>query len=264
MTKRLVLLLLILALGWAGGARADWKELRIATEGSYPPFSMIGSDGKLSGFDVEIGNALCTELKLRCTWVKQEWEAMIPSLIARKYDAILASMSITEERKTRIAFTNKYYASPLALVTRKNHRLGQGLAGLKGRKVGVTRATVADFFASKRWSAQGVEVVRYGKQDEVLVDLAAGRIDAVLTDYWQAYGDLLGGSRGSEYALVGPRIAGETPEERAIIGDGIGIGVRKADQDLKRLLDTGIARIRASGVYQAISKKYFGEDIYGQ
>jgi lysine-arginine-ornithine-binding protein len=258
-----ILMLTLLALALAGPASAQGPELRLATEAGYPPFSMLGGDGKLAGFDVEIGNALCTELKLRCVWVKQEWEGMIPALLARKYDAIVASMSITEERKAKIAFTGKYYASPLALVARKNHRLAQDMGALKGKKIGVARGTVSDFFASRRWAGKGVEVVRYGKQDEAQVDLAAGRVDAVLTDYWQAWSELLGPKLGGEHALVGPKITGVTPEERAIIGEGIGIGLRKSDQDLRRQLDGGIARIRANGVYQAISKKYFGEDIFG-
>ena len=97
--------------------------MRLATEGGYPPFSDTRADGKLEGLDVDIGNALCVELQLRCSWVKVEWEAMIPALIAHKFDAIVASMSITEERKARVDFTDKYYASPLALVARKGSRL---------------------------------------------------------------------------------------------------------------------------------------------
>lgn len=254
----------LMALFLYGPAQAaDWKDLRLGTEGSYPPFSQVGNDGKLSGFDIEIGNALCAELKVRCVWAKQEWEGMIPALLARKFDAIVASMSITEERKAKIAFTGKYYASPLALVARKNHRLTQDLASLKGKKIGVARGTVADRYASARWGGQGVEIVRYSKQDEAQVDLLAGRVDAVLSDYWQAWAELLGAKLGAEHALIGPKIMGANAQERGIIGDGIGIGVRKGDEDLRRLLDGGIQKIRANGVYQAISKKYFGEDIYG-
>lgn len=251
---------------WALGTASakEWKVLRLATEGGYPPFSETRPDGTLHGLDVDIGNAICAEVQIKCTWVKHQWAAMIPALLAHKFDAIVASMSITEERKARVDFTDKYYASPLALVARKGTAIKPDLATLKGKTVGVDRATVADYFATRFWEGHGVEIIRYTRQDECYIDLIAGRIHATLTDYWQAWGGFLSRPDREQFAVAGEKIYGRTAEERAIIGEGIGIAVRKRDQDLKRLLNRGLAAIRANGTYQRIVSKYFTEDIYGE
>ena len=108
------LLLAALTLVAQGALAKDWDSIRFATEGAYPPFNMVDTQGEVQGFEVDISNALCEQMKARCTWVKQEWDGMIPALLSRKFDAIAASMSITEERKKRVAFSNKFHATPLA------------------------------------------------------------------------------------------------------------------------------------------------------
>ncbi len=242
----------------------EWKEIRMATEGAYPPFNEVGPDGAVRGLDVDIGNALCAELKVKCTWVKQEWDGMIPALVARKFDAILASMSITEERKQKVDFTNKYYASPLALIAKSGSPLKPTVESLKGKKVGVQRGTVSDNYATKFWDGKGVTVVRYAKQDEAYLDLGSGRMDAAFADFWEAQGGFLAKPEGKGYAAAGEKVYGKTPEERAVVGEGIGIAVRKQDKDLKEQLNKALAAIRANGTYEKIAKKYFQEDIYGQ
>jgi histidine transport system substrate-binding protein len=242
----------------------EWKEIRMATEGAYPPFNEVGPDGAVRGLDVDIGNALCAELKVKCTWVKQEWDGMIPALVARKFDAILASMSITEERKQKVDFTNKYYASPLALIAKSGSPLKPTVESLKGKKVGVQRGTVSDNYATKFWDGKGVTVVRYAKQDEAYLDLGSGRMDAAFADFWEAQGGFLAKPEGKGYAAAGEKVYGKTPEERAVVGEGIGIAVRKQDKDLKEQLNKALAAIRANGTYDKIAKKYFQEDIYGQ
>ncbi len=127
----------------AGPAIAkDWKEVRIGTEGEYPPFNTLTSDGKLEGFDIDIAKALCAEMKVTCTFVTQDWEGMIPALQADKYDAIIASMSITDERKQEVAFTNKYYNTPPALVVPKDSDLSEATAeSLPGKTIGAQPST---------------------------------------------------------------------------------------------------------------------------
>lgn len=257
-------LLALLALAGTADVRGEGDELRLATEGGYPPFSVTAPDGSLRGLDIDIGNAICAEMKLRCVWVKVEWERMIPALISNKVDAIVASMTITTERKTKVAFTSRYYATPLALVGRSKESLGPEPASLKGRKVGLERGTVADNFATRFWEGEGVEIIRYSLQDEAYVDLVAGRLDGVLTDYWQAHGGFLHGPEGRDFAVRGAKIHGRSAEEREVIGEGAGIAVRKGDQALRRTLDQGLAAIRANGVYDGIVRRYFAEDIYGQ
>ena len=151
--KKMLLLSALLALSAAGVSAKDWTEIRMASEGAYPPFNEIGANGALKGFDIDIGNALCAEMKAKCTWVKQEWDGMIPALMARKFDAIVASMSITEERKAKVDFTNKYYASPVVLIAKNGLPLRPELASLKGKKVAVQRGTGSE--TSAKTSSSG-------------------------------------------------------------------------------------------------------------
>ena len=260
--QRLASLLCAFLVAASAGAASD-KELRLANEGGYPPFSDTAPDGSLYGLDVDIGNAICAEMQLKCIWIKVAWEAMIPSLISNKVDAIVASMTITEERRRKVDFTSKYYATPLALVARAGDTIRPEPNALVGRKVGLERGTVADDYASRFWRGKGSEIIRYRVQDEAYLDLKAGRLDAVLTDYWQAVGGFLNRPEGRGHAIAGGRILGRTAAERKAIGEGVGIAVRKNDQALQKVLNDGIARIRANGTYDRIVRKYFSEDIYG-
>jgi histidine transport system substrate-binding protein len=262
--KKAVLLAALLALASVGVSAKEWKEIRLSSEGAYPPFNELAPDGSLKGFDIDIGNALCAEMKAKCSWVKQEWDGMIPALNSRKFDAIVASMSVTEERKAKVDFTNKYYASPLALIAKNGSPLKPELATLKGKKVAVQRGTVSDNFATKFWEGKGPEIVRYAKQDEAYLDLKSGRMDAAFADYWEAYGGFLTKDEGKGYGVVGEHVYGKTKEEMAVVGDGIGIAIRKKDTDLKAQLNKALAAIRANGKYDEIRKKYFPMDIYGK
>lgn len=262
--QKLAATVLAMALLSFGAHAKEWTEIRLASEGAYPPFNTIGADGSLGGFDIDIGNALCAEMKAKCTWVKQEWDGMIPALNARKFDAIIASMSITEERRKQVDFSDKYYATPLGLVAKKGSPLTPTTESLKGKKVGVQRGTVADNFSSKFWASKGVNVIRYAKQDESYLDLTAGRLDAVLADALEADGGFLSKPEGGAYAFMGDRMFGNTAEEKAVIGEGVGVAVRKKDSDLKAQFNKALAAIRASGTYDTLRTKYFAYDIYGQ
>lgn len=189
---------------------------------------------------------------------------MIPGLVTRKFDVIMASMTITDERKAKVDFTNKYYSSPLALIAKENSPITPDELGtLKGKKIGVQRGTVGDNFATKFWGDKGVEVVRYAKMEEVYMDVKSGRLDASLCDYWETYGSFLTTPEGKGYSYVGGLMYGKTVEEKSIVGEGIGIAVRKKDQDLKEALNSALAAVRANGKYDQIRKKYFPVDIYG-
>lgn len=261
--KKYALLCAVLALTAGSAVAKDWNEVRLASEGAYPPFNVTAADGSLRGFDIDVGNALCEEMKAKCTWVKQDWDGMIPALISRKFDAIVASMSITDERKAKVDFTNKYYASPLALIAKKGSPLRPDIASLKGKKIGVQRGTVSDNFATKYWEGKGPEIVRYAKQDEAYLDLNSGRMDAVFADYLEAYGGFLTKPEGAGYDVAGEQVFGKTAEEKGVVGEGIGIAVRKKNKDLTEKLNTALAAIRANGKYDEIRKKYFPMDIYG-
>ncbi|MET0210947.1 MAG: transporter substrate-binding domain-containing protein, partial [Burkholderiaceae bacterium] len=147
---------------------ADARKLRIAVEGAYPPFSEVGPDGKIKGFDIDIANALCAQIKAECTLVQLDFDGMIPALQSRKVDAIVASMSITEERKKQVAFTDKYYNTPQRFVTKAGSGLVVTPAGLKGKKIGVQRTTTHDRYVTETYKQS--QIVRYAKQDELYLD----------------------------------------------------------------------------------------------
>lgn len=261
MHRRLLTLALPALLALAattGHAQApDWKKIRIGVEGAYPPFSEVGPDGKLKGFDIDIALALCAEMKAECTLVPQEWDGIIPALQSRKFDAIVASMAITEERLKVVNFTNKYYNTPSRLVAKAGAALEASAAGLKGKRIGVQRSTIQDRFATATFT--GSEIVRYAKADEVYLDLAAGRVDVLFGDTLAVDGGFLKKPQGKGFAFFGPSY-----DDPKFFGTGSGIAVRKADTALQAKFNAAIPAIRANGVYKKINDKYFDFDVYGK
>jgi arginine/ornithine transport system substrate-binding protein len=251
------LLLTLLAAAFAPLARAQaGKKIRIAVEGAYPPFSELGPDGRITGFDVDIALALCAQMGADCQLVQQNWDGMIPGLNARKFDAVLSSMSITDERKKSVNFTNRYYSTPARLVARAGTALQPTPEGMKGKRIGVQRSTSHDRFATAYFTQS--EVVRYAGQDEVFLDLAAGRLDACLCDSVAADFGFLRRPAGKGFAFVGPLFT-----DSAFFGYGAGIAVRKADTELQARFNAAIAAIRANGTYKKVQDKYFAFDVYG-
>jgi arginine/ornithine transport system substrate-binding protein len=238
---------------------ADEKPLKIGIEAAYPPFASKAPDGSIVGFDYDIGNALCAEMKVKCTWVEQEFDGLIPALKVRKIDAILSSMSITEDRKKSVDFTGKYYATPARLVMKSGTQVGDAMGELKGKKIGVQRGTIHDRYATDVLKPLGVEVMPYGSQNEIYLDVAAGRLDGTLADATLLQDGFLKTDAGKGYAFVGP-----TVNDPKYFGDGIGIAVRKGDKANLERINTAIQGIRANGEYKKIQDKYFDFDIYGQ
>lgn len=260
MQRRHLALLALSAVVATTGASAqapDWKKIRIGVEGAYPPFSEIGPDGKIKGFDIDIANALCADLKAQCVLVQQEFDGLIPALQARKFDAIIASMTITEERKRSVAFTDKYYNTPSRLVARKGSTLVPTPAGMKGKRIGVQRSTTHDRFATDFFKDS--EIVRYTGQDQVYLDLAAGRIDAAQEDSVAADNGFLKRPAGKDFGFIGPEFS-----DPKYFGIGEGVAVRKGDAELLAKLNQAIKDIRANGTYQKIEKQYFDFDVYGK
>ena len=235
---------------------ADPAKLRIGVEGAYPPFSEVGPDGKLKGFDIDIADALCAQMKAECTLIQQDFDGMIPALQARKFDAIIASMSITPERLKSVNFSDKYYQTPARLVTKSGSTLQVTPEGLKGKRIGVQRSTIHDRYATEK--LKPAEIVRYTKQDEVFLDLAAGRIDAALLDSVAADVGFLKTPAGKGYGFIGPVYTDPT-----YFGTGAGVALRKSDKALQTRFNDAIKAIRADGTYQKIEKKYFEFDVYG-
>ncbi len=241
----------------AGAAAADMKKVTLGTEGAYPPFNWIDENGDLQGFDIEIGNALCAAAKLDCTWEVQDWDGIIPGLLAKKYDAIVASMSITEERKQKVDFTGKYYTTPAKFVRMKGSGIEITDEGLDGLAVGVQRATIHENFLRDNYG-DIVTIKAYATQDEANLDFVAGRVDLLLADSMALQGGFLDTPDGADAEFVGPDFT-----DPQWFGDGAGIAVRKGEGELLAALNGAIAAIRADGTYEAINDKYFDFDVYG-
>ncbi|HEX2525802.1 MAG TPA: ABC transporter substrate-binding protein [Geminicoccus sp.] len=260
-TRRFTLGAIALTAALVAGNVADakeWKTIRFGTEGAYAPFNYVTPEGELAGFDVDIANALCVELNVECELVQQDWDGMIPALMANKYDAIIASMSITDERKQRIDFTDKYYNTPTRLVAKKGSGIDGTPESLSGKKIGVQRETVQDRYATEVFEPAGAEIVRYGTGDEANLDLVAGRVDVRLEDSVVLSENFLKKDEGTDFEFIGPPFS-----DPKWFGYGAGIGVRKGETDLVELLNKGITALRANGKYDEIQKKYFDFDVYG-
>ncbi|ART81023.1 ABC transporter substrate-binding protein [Oceanisphaera avium] len=236
----------------------EWKTVRFGIEGAYPPFSWTDEQGQLQGFDVDIANALCEQMQVQCELVAQDWDGIIPALLARKYDAIIAAMSITEQRQRTVDFTQPYALVPNKFVAKKGTTLELSEAGLKGKRVGVQIATTHDKYLSENFG-KSVALVRYGTADEAYLDLKAGRVDYVFLDATAIEEGLLNKEGGDKFEFVGPSIT-----EEKWFGEGFGIAVRKQDQDLKAKLNSAIQALRENGHYEAINNKYFEYDVYGK
>ena len=242
----------------AGAVQAqDWKTVRFGIEGAYPPFSWTDESGQLQGFDVDMANALCEQMQVQCQLVAQDWDGIIPALLARKYDAIIAAMSITEERKRTVDFTGKYALVPNKFAARKGTELELSQEGLAGKRIGVQIATTHDKYLTDNYG-KDVALVRYGTADEAYLDLKAGRIDYVFLDATAIEEGLLNKEGGDAFEFVGPSVTDEQ-----WFGEGFGIAVRKQDQKLKEMLNKAILELRENGKYQEINSKYFEYDVYG-
>ncbi len=249
MKLKLTLVTVLFSLFFLGAAQAE--KIRIATEGAYPPFNMKNTKGELIGFDVDIAKALCEQMKAECEIVGQDWDGIIPGLLAKKYDAIIASMSITEERQKKVSFTDPYYSNYLRFIAKKNSGLDVSKSGLKGKILGAQRATISAQHLEDNFR-KSADVKVYDTQEAAFLDLKAGRLDAVLVDAYPGY-DWLTKSENSGYDHVGDTID---------INDKIGIAIRKGDKALADKFNKALQEILASGAYKRINGHYFPFSIY--
>ncbi len=252
---------------------ANADNIKIGTEGAYPPWNSKDAAGNLIGFEVELANELCKIMKHNCTIVEQDWDGMIPALVSRKFDAIMAGMSITDERKKTINFSQGYADEVASLAVMKGSK-NAGLKTLsainlsdisaeeqatldtltkafKGKTIGVQTATIHQNFLDSGLMGK-VKVRTYKTQDEVNLDLVAGRIDAALaaavafTDYAE--------KSGKEVVLTGPTFAGGD------FGNGVGVGIRKGDSELINDFNAAIDKARDDGIISRLAIKHFGFD----
>jgi lysine-arginine-ornithine-binding protein len=231
----------------AGGAQAE--TLRIGTEGAYKPFNFISEGGELQGFDIDIARALCDEMKVECTFVAQDWDGIIPGLQAGRYDAIVASMSITPDREEVVLFTDPYYRSPAAFMVQKESGLTDiSPQGLAGKTIGAQAATTHARYLQDKYP--GIDLKLYRTLDDAVLDLESGRVDAVMGDKLPLYDWAQDEAKG--FVFVGEDIT-----DVAYFGPGIGIALRKEDAALRDRINAALKAIVADGRYEAINARYF-------
>lgn len=225
------------------------RDLRIATEGTYSPWSFVDSNGKLTGWDVDIANALCEEMKVKCEIIAQDWDGIIPGLNAKKYDLIVASMGVTEKRKQQVAFTKKYKNTSSQFVVEKGKITDTSPEALKGKRIGVQRGSIQDEFLTANY--RDSEIVRYDKTIDPEMDLIAGRIDLLLANRVTSLLGFLIRPEAANFGFVGKEYTG------GVLGDGNAIALRKDDTELLEKVNSAIDAIMSNGTYDKITAKYF-------
>ena len=279
--KRLAMAALSLAIlpTLAHAQDGKWSTIRIATEGAYVPWNFTGAGGKLEGYEIDLANDLCTRMKAKCEIIGQDFDGLIPALNAKKFDAIMAGVSITEKRLQSIDFSRSYAGVDNGILVAKDSDLQKALgpnvrlnldaqqadaekavaavrAALKGKSIGVQGSTTHAGFA-ERYFGKDVDVREYKTAEQHDLDLLTGRIDAVLADATALQGTL-GKPEFKDYTIAGPNFSG------GVLGKGVGTGIRKEDKDLKALFDTAINAAIADGTIKRLSEKWFKVDVTPQ
>lgn len=230
--------------------------IRFATEAAYPPFNERASDGSIIGWEIDLGMAMCAKMERKCEFVAQDWDGMIPGLLSNRFDGIFASMAITPERQKKINFTNKYYKTPGRFVAKKGTEIDRSSPDLGGLKIGVIAGTT-ECFMNAHYPKAALQV--YRSSEDMFLDVQNGRLDAILSDAIQADFGLIRANPDEGYAFIG-----DSAEDAKCFGAGMGIGVRKGDDELREQLNKAIEAVRADGTYKKLVDKYFGYDIYGK
>lgn len=240
----------------AGPVAAQEVKVGIAAE-AYPPFASPDASGNWVGWEVEIINAVCAAGEMDCVITPVAWDGIIPSLTSGQIDVIMASMSITEERKQTIDFSDKYYNTPTVIVGAKGVEMAPTPEGLAGKVIGVQASTIHADYVEKYFAPTAAEIKIYQTQDEANQDLAAGRIDAT-----QADSIAMDAFLASDAGAACCEMKGSVADDPQILGLGVGAGVRKGDDALREKINAAIAKVIADGTYNEITAKYFASSIY--
>lgn len=239
----------------AGAQAPGWAKVRVGVEGNYPPFSRLGPDGKLAGFDIDMALAVCERIKAECTLVQQEWDGMIPALAARKFDMIVASMTITEERKRAVDFSDPYYDVPSRFVARAGAFRDHTPADFKGKKIIVLRNSPRAKYLAERYKDS--EVLQVNKETDIYLELVAGRGDVGFGSSVVSSEAFLKRPEGRGFSQVGATVRLDGGAA------GVGIAFRKGDEVLRDKVNAALRAIRADGTYKRMADRYFDFDISG-
>jgi arginine/ornithine transport system substrate-binding protein len=233
----------------AGVAHAQDRNLRIAFDVPYAPFEYKDDNGELTGFEVELAEAMCEEMNANCEFVIQAWDGMIPGLLARKFDLFMSSMSITQERAERVLFSEPYYNTPGGWFAREGFTTDvTDMDAMEGQTVGVQRGTTMDSHVTEEMGGI-VTIKRYTTADDMVLDLEGQRLDVVFVDYPVGEQTIL--------SKEGFKEVGEPVK----LGQGVGVAMRKRDEDLAGEVNAALATLKEDGTYDTIMDKYFAYDI---
>jgi polar amino acid transport system substrate-binding protein len=233
---------------------STWTEVRIASEGARPPYNYLDNN-ELAGFEIDLGNAICAKSAIKCRFVAQDWDNLIPGLLDHQYDAIMAAMEITDERLEKIAFSIPYVRMPSAFIVAKTSELKEATpAALAGKTIGVEaggahQAYLEDLFKDS-------EVRTYSVLEDAILDLADDRIDTVIGDK-DAIANFLATRKEGQCC----RILADVSHNAIYFGEGIGVGLRKEDKNLKAMFDKALDALMADGTFARIRSKYFSFEI---
>ena len=241
-------------------ATASAQTLRVGTEGAYPPYNFTDADGNLIGFEIDLAREMCAVMEMECEFVSQDWDGMIPALLIGRYDVIMAGMSITDERRERIAFSQGYSQTPAWFVAHVGSELQQAVTiedvvtALEGATVGVQVATIHQNFLDAE--IPNIEVRLYDTQELLALDLEAGRIDAGLADAtaWEPFFET---DTGADYINFGPGLTGA---DFPVFGEGVGVGMRQEDTALLADVNAALCTLEDNGTLGALAIEWFGYD----
>jgi len=257
----------------------EWKKIRIATEGAYPPWNYMDDSGNLVGFEIDLAKELCKRMSADCEVVTQKWRSIVKGLNSGKYDAIMAAMSITADRRKLVSFSRNYAGTPNVFVVRKDHPLAELRFDVKqlnltdidpaeqsaldvvikkfgGKIIGVQVATTHAKFADQFLGDQA-DIRIYDFQHTIDLELYQGRLDAVIGDfaYWWP---LINSEQGKHYQIIGPRMTGGP------FGGGVGVAVRQKDANLAAMFSGAINDMINDGTLKALAVNWFGYDASAQ
>ncbi|KWF96005.1 ABC transporter substrate-binding protein [Burkholderia cepacia] len=246
-----------LSLGNAGFAFAGSNgALRIGIEAAYPPFESKTAAGQLQGFDIDIGNAVCAKMKVKCVWVENAFDGLLPALQARKFDLVNSALNITQKRKQLVEFTPPIYVVPMVVIARKDSGLLPDVAHLQGKRIGVLQGSSQEDFLKRNWEPHGIVITPYQDQNLVYADLAAGRLDAAVQESQTAQEGFLDKPEGRDFSMVGKPL-----QDPSTLGEGVGWAFRKQDAALRGQVSAALAELKKDGTLSKLSVQYFKRDI---
>lgn len=251
--KSLKLMILISTAFCLQHALAAGETLRVGADLTYPPFQYRDASGAPTGFEIDITNAVCKAMDVKCEYVVSSFDAEIPSLMAKKVDFI-SPLGATEKRRKSIDFGDFIFHVPTKLVARKGSNLQPDAASLQGKRIAVQQGSIQEMYANKYWAPKGIDIVMYPDQDVIYQDLAAGRLDGALSPGVAVTFGFLNKPEGKDFALTGPEV-----RDDRLFSIGSAYGVRKGDDKTRKLLNAGLAKIMADGSWEKIKQRYFGD-----